>query len=160
MTLNKITIFAILLFNIISYSQKKNRTIHSILICKMVVKNGKSIKFRKLDIDSEGVIIQNDKIKEQLNINTFTESMNKLVENGKNIRKIDGTDDKILNQGPHNSQLVFINVIYQDDFDKEKFECKTRYKYQEKDLPIEQSDYLFFKYLNNSDLAIIKKLLD
>lgn len=158
--MRKITFFTILLFTILSHSQVKYREIYSVEIFQIAQKNGKIIAIARLEINKKGVVKRLGGQNGKLNIKTFTESINKLVETRDKVVKVDGDNDQRTGfQEAYNSQAVFITVIYQDDYAKERFVNKTCYRYQERDLPIDQSEYSFYKYFNDSDLEIIKKLL-
>lgn len=160
MTLKKITFFAILFCSMISYSQENNREIYSVEILKIAQENGRHIGIARLNINKKGIVKRMEGKKGKLDINTFTKSINKLVENDENVLKVDGDNNKRTGiQDPHNQQHIYISVIYQDDYERESFINKTCYRYREIDLPVKQSEYSFFKYFNESDLTVIKSLL-
>lgn len=160
MILKKIIFIAFLFLSMASYSQNKNRPFQSIEIIKIAQKNGKIVKFARIEIDNEGNIQLKERKKGKIDLNTFTESINNLVENGENIVKVDGDDDKRTGfQEPYNRQHFFMTIIYQDDYERESYVNKTCYRYRETDLPVNQNEYAFFKYLMKADLNKIKKLL-
>ena len=160
MILRKITFFTILLFTILSYSQENNREIYSVEVFKIAQKNEKIIAIARLDVNKKGVVKRLGGKKEKINMKTFTESINKLIEARDNVVKVDGDNDQRTGfQEAYNNQAIFITVIYQDDYNKESFVNNTCYRYQERNLPIDQSEYSFYKYFSDSDLEIIKRLL-
>jgi len=149
-----------LLLCTLCHSQTAIKPIYSVEILKIVQKNGKNAGAAQLFIDNKGTIERDGFKNEKINVETFSKSMNALVANEQKVIKVDADNDKRPGiQEPYNGRHVYITIIYQEDFDNEpNLKNNTCYRYRETDLP-ENLECDFFKYLDKSDLKIIKKFL-
>jgi hypothetical protein len=144
------------------YSQDTLRPIYSLTIIKSVnSENNRVDKF--IGVDSSGNIYNGrKKTGKNLDINSFSKEITKYVVEEK-LHKYPGNNDIIVIEPPTpklNKQTIVISIKFLDDFYIEKdLRNKTYYSWG-KPFDKENNDYPLFKFLTETEISILKALLE
>lgn len=157
-----LTVFFVSFLFFTTYCQDTLRHLYSLTIIKSVNNDNKRVdKF--IVVDSSGYIYNGRKRTDKsLDINSFSKEITKYVVD-ENLHKYPGNNDMVFIETPTpklNSQTILISIKFLDDFNSEKdLRNKTYYSWG-KPYDKEINDYPLFKYLTESEIGILKALLE
>ena len=144
------------------YSQISSHRLHSLTITKIVNDEFKRIS-KYIQIDSLGNIYNGGKeIDEKLDIQSLCKGIDAWIISEK-IDKRPGSNDIYFVEIPVpklNEQYIRVSIIFLEDFNREKnLRNKTSYDWG-KVFNQNNNNYVLYKYLNDSEIRILKALLE
>ena len=154
--------FWLTVFFLNGYTQETSCGLYSLTIAKIVNHENNRID-TYIKIDSSGCIFRSgSKVKEKVNIQKFSNRIAKFV-NEEKIDRIPGNNDIILseyNTPALNEQNVVVSIIFLADYYKEKNLINKTYYTWGSFLDKNDKDYSLFKYLAESEIELLKALLN
>lgn len=148
-----------LLFSLLLQAQKNYKNFYEVTIFKRLEDKNSSLK-----IDSLGTIFKNNiATNQKIDLESFNNSIHKLVNLDKNIEKVDGSNEppRATAQPEKNKQNLYITVVFLKDYYNEKdLGTMTHYSLTLTGIDAAVTKYSWFKYFSNTDLNSIKEYLE